>query len=277
MNAHFQYCADYLRKHDYARYISCLYLEENARRAAFAIYAFNGEIDNIARQVSEPMPGEIRLQWWRDEVLAGNQSSANPIARALLEVIANYQLPLDVFERLLSARIFDLYHDGMADNHGFETYLGETRSSLFYLQVLVMEGEKSDKNYADACGHSGVFIGSVELLKALPFHFNRQQSYFPPDISTSAMPSNDAASQMQVDEDWLQDVGRYALGHYEAAKTAIAQLPQDAQSLFIILELAKFELNRLLESGVKLDTPVVQPSRLRVNWCLWRAARRYGS
>ncbi len=275
MDAHFQYCAEYLRQHDYSRYIACLYLGKISRRVAFAIYAFNIEIENIARQASEPMPGEIRLQWWRDEILQRNASSASPIASALLEVINSHNLPLDIFERLLSARIFDLYNDCMPDRQALEAYLGETRSGLFHLLLLVEGGEITDASYSDACGHSGVFIGTVELLKALPLHINRERAYFPQELSRKPMSKNVSKEEkpMQVDRDWLYDIGKYAFQHHEAAKNAISRLPENYQSPFIGLALAKYELDGILDSGIELNSLAVPLSRLRVNWCLWRAAR----
>ena len=43
------------------------------RGPLFALYAFNAEIASVRDRAREPMPGEIRLQWWRD-VLNGERS-----------------------------------------------------------------------------------------------------------------------------------------------------------------------------------------------------------
>ena len=59
------------------------------RRALLALYAFNVEIVRVRDQVSQPLPGEIRLQWWSD-MLAGQAHGGvegNPVAAELLRAI----------------------------------------------------------------------------------------------------------------------------------------------------------------------------------------------
>ena len=61
----------------------------------------------------EPMPGEIRLQWWRD-VLGGvgrGDVDSHPVAAVLREVVVRYRLPLKVLLDLIDARSFDLYDE----------------------------------------------------------------------------------------------------------------------------------------------------------------------
>jgi len=64
------FCADVVRGHDFVRYASTLFTPADQRRGLLALYAFNVEIGRIRDQVSQPLPGEIRLQWWTD-MLAG--------------------------------------------------------------------------------------------------------------------------------------------------------------------------------------------------------------
>ena len=59
------------------------------RDALLSLYAFNIEIARVRDLVREPMPGEIRLQWWR-EALAGErdtEAAAHPVAAALREAL----------------------------------------------------------------------------------------------------------------------------------------------------------------------------------------------
>lgn len=51
---------------DRDRYLSVLYAPEDKRGALATLYAFNAEIARIRDLVHEPLPGEVRLQWWRD-------------------------------------------------------------------------------------------------------------------------------------------------------------------------------------------------------------------
>src|ERR1700738_4702198 len=65
-----EFCAGLVRTHDSGRYAATLFVPADQRRALLAIYAFNVEISRVREQVSQPLPGEMRLQWWTD-MLAG--------------------------------------------------------------------------------------------------------------------------------------------------------------------------------------------------------------
>lgn len=55
-----------LRSADPDRYLSTLYAPEDKRAALTALYAFNAGIASIRDRIREALPGEVRLQWWRD-------------------------------------------------------------------------------------------------------------------------------------------------------------------------------------------------------------------
>ena len=60
------HCAEIVRTDDFARYASTLFVPAPERRALLALYAFNVEVSRVHAQVSQPLPGEMRLQWWTD-------------------------------------------------------------------------------------------------------------------------------------------------------------------------------------------------------------------
>ena len=70
MPSAFDHCAALVRDFDRDRYLAALYAPAHLRPALYALYAFNLEIARVRELAREPMPGEIRLQWWR-EVCAG--------------------------------------------------------------------------------------------------------------------------------------------------------------------------------------------------------------
>jgi len=86
MNENDKYCAALVRKADRDRYLATLFAPADRRGALFALYAFDIEMSRIRDLARESMPGEIRLQWWR-EVLEGartGEAAANPVAASLL-------------------------------------------------------------------------------------------------------------------------------------------------------------------------------------------------
>src|ERR671926_643162 len=94
----YAHCADLVRDADKDRFLAALFAPEPARRGLLALYAFNVEVSRVRDRVSEPLPGEIRLQWWRDAISAREggldgghpgrgaaaDAAAHPVAAALL-------------------------------------------------------------------------------------------------------------------------------------------------------------------------------------------------
>ena len=61
-------CAQEVRRHDWDRYLFTLFAPADVREDLFTILAFNTEIARIPDMVSEPLLGQIRLQWWQDSI-----------------------------------------------------------------------------------------------------------------------------------------------------------------------------------------------------------------
>ncbi len=169
---------DLVRAGDPDRYIATLFAPENRRPYLYALYAFNLEIARIRDVISQPLPGEVRLQWWRDLIESHEKHSSHPLAAALLDTITQNKLPRQAFMDMLDARIFDLYDDVMPKWHDLDGYCGETYSALFRLATLILScGEEN--NTAEISGHAGIAYGLTMLLRALPVHIKRGQTYLP--------------------------------------------------------------------------------------------------
>src|SRR6202789_3130105 len=141
------FCAELVRTHDFPRYVSTLFVPTEQRRALVALYAFNVEISRVHEQVSQPLPGEMRLQWWTD-MLAGTGHGGiegNPVAAELLLAIRNGRLPVEQLSRLIEEHQFDLYNDPMPTMAALEGYIGDTSSALFSLGAAVAAGRQSDE------------------------------------------------------------------------------------------------------------------------------------
>ncbi len=83
-------------------YLSALLAPPASRDDLLVLAAFEGGMDRITREVSDPMVAEIRLQWWRDwmEAMQPGRSSGNPLADALGDVVMRHGLDK---ERLIAS------------------------------------------------------------------------------------------------------------------------------------------------------------------------------
>ncbi|MDB5591897.1 phytoene/squalene synthase family protein [Enterovirga sp.] len=182
-DAAYGHCAALVREQDRDRYWSALLAPADKRPHLFALYAFSAEVARVRDAISAPMPGEIRLQWWRDAVegLGRGDVGANPVAAALEDTIGRFALPRQALVDLIDARVFDLYDDPMPSVGDLEGYLGETSSALIRLASLVL-ADGQDPGGAEAAGHAGVAYGLTGLLRALPWQARQGRLYLPADI-----------------------------------------------------------------------------------------------
>jgi 15-cis-phytoene synthase len=171
-------CAGLVQKHDADRHVATLFAPAERRQYLNALQAFSLEIAGVRAAAKEPMPGEIRLQWWRD-ILNGEraeEANGHPVA-----VITSNKLPLQPLLDLIDARAFDLYDDPMTDWNTLEGYCGETSSALFRMACIILnKGE--DTGSADAAGHAGVAYAMAGMLRAFPWHSRRGQVYLPRSV-----------------------------------------------------------------------------------------------
>jgi phytoene synthase len=269
------FCAELVRTHDFDRYASTLFVDSETRRALLALYAFNVEICRVRDQVSQPLPGEIRLQWWTD-MLAGSGHGGvegNPVAAELLRAIETYELTVEPLSRLIEAHLFDLYNDPMPDMPALEAYVDATASTLFSLGAR-MAGEASDIT-AHLARHAGLAQGFARLITALSDDAARRQLFVPLQLLQSHGSSMEeafvqtATPQLRAALDQLMNEAR---AHLAAAFDLLADVPPATRPIFLPLALVRFDLERMSRAETDLFIPPAR-SRLRTLWILWRASR----
>jgi phytoene synthase len=269
------FCADLVRSQDFDRYASTLFVDADQRRALLSLYAFDVEISRIRHQVSQPLPGEIRLQWWTDmlEGIGHGGVEGNPVAAELLRVIAAHDLPVAPLLRLIEAHHFDLYNDPVPDLAALEAYLADTVSTLFSLGARVM-GDASDAT-DHLARHAGLAQGIARVVAALPLDATRRQLFVPLHVleghggSMEDVFARQATPQLRAALDELLAQGR---AHLDAASELLAQAPAPVRPLFLPLALVRYDLKQLSRVDADPFSPRSR-SQLRTLWTLWRASR----
>jgi len=273
----FEYCLDFLRATDRDRYLACLLVPDDRRQAFAALYAFNAEIARIRETIHEPMPGEIRIQWWRDRIMNDDRAGAggHPVASTLLTTIEEYGLPRETFEAYLDARIFDLYDDPMPDRVAFEGYAGETASALIQLTALVLSPAGA-RQATDAAGHAGVALAVAGSLLLLSIHRARGQVYLPGDILSATGVTRDAFIAGNPAEGCERAIGAFvALGreHLDKAREAAKAVSAEVFPAFTPVAIAAPVFDRAEAAGVAVMEQGIHIPQWRRQWRLWRAAR----
>lgn len=268
-------CLAMLRDTDRDRYLACLLSPEDKRGALAALYAFNAEIARIRDVVREPVPGEIRLQWWRDllEGAAAGDTGGNPLAAALLETVERYRLPRQTLVAMTESRIFDLYDDALPDRNALEGYSGETASALIQLAGLVLSPEAAAKA-TEAAGHAGVAQSIAGLLMLLPIHNRRRQIYFPLDILSATGLDRDTflAGEDKVRiSAAIEAFAGLGLEHLEKARRA-GPVPAALFPAFLAVALSETVLKRAKKLGAGAFSGGLQQPQWRRQISMMKAA-----
>jgi 15-cis-phytoene synthase len=269
------FCAELVRSHDFVRYASSLFVPAAQRRALLALYAFNVEVSRVRVQVSQPLPGEMRLQWWTD-MLAGMEHGGvegNPVAAELVIAIQAWRLPVGRLSRLIEEHQFDLYNDPMPTLAALEGYINETSSALFSLATAVFGRSSSDIEHL--ARHAGLAQGIAQVMTSLPFDASRRQLFVPQQVLAShgcgiedvfagrETPNLRAAFDQLLSE---------ARAHLTTAFELIATVPPEVRSVFLPLAQVRRDLARLSRAD---NDPFALRStpRFQTLWTLWRASR----
>jgi phytoene synthase len=270
-----EFCAELVRTHDFARYASTLFVPAGPRRALLALYAFNVEISRVREQVSQPLPGEMRLQWWTDMLAGAGHGGVegNPVAAEVLLAIRSWRLPVERLSRLIDEHQFDLYNDPMPTMAALEGYINETSSALFSLGAGIV-GRRSDE-IEHLARHAGLAQGIAQVMAALPLDASRRQLFVPLQLlqqhgsgmeevfSGKRTPGTRAAIDQLIGE---------ARRHLATASELLASVPPQVRPVFLPLALVRRDLERM--SRADSDPFALQvSSRLRTLWTLWRASR----
>ena len=270
-----EFCAGLVRSQDFGRYASALFLPPAQRRALLAVYAFNVEISRVRELVSQPLPGEMRLQWWTD-MLAGEGHGGvegNPVATELRLAIQNCRLPVERLSRLIEEHQFDLYNDPMPTMAALEGYLNDTSSALLSLGAGIAGWRSPEIEHL--ARHAGLAQGMAQVMAALPLDASRRQLFVPLQMLEShgsgieEVFAGKGTPKLRAVLDQLIVEAR---GHLDKALALLTSVPPEVRPVFLPLALVARDLERMSRAD---NNPFVPhgTSRLRTLWTLWRASQ----
>ncbi len=271
------FCADLVRRRDFEKYAASLFVAPEPRRAWLALSAFNVEVSKVRDHVSQPLPGEVRLQWWRDALTGEGEHGAygavagNPVAAELLRAVRLYNLPVETLIRLIDAHVFDVYDDHMPDMAALEAHCRDTSAALYMLRARVLGKPSAD--IARLTEHAGLAEGLVETMLALPRHASRRQLYLPSDLINLHDVAVEEIFARQASEP-LKKVFEHLRGEasrqLDKALVLLRDTPAALRPAFLPLAIVG-KMLASLEAADPFNPPSL--SRLQMLWILWRAAR----
>ncbi|HWW46739.1 MAG TPA: phytoene/squalene synthase family protein [Xanthobacteraceae bacterium] len=269
------FCADQVRTFDFPRYATTLFTSPERRRSLLALYAFGIEIARVREHVSQPLPGEIRLQWWLDALSGEGHGNVtdNPVAGELLHAIEACHLPVAPLIKLIEAHRFDLYDDAMPSMPALEAYFNDAIAPLFDLAGGIL-GHRSDL-VAHLAQHAAIGNGYADILMRLPAHASRRQMFLPEDVMHEHGAKAEEVFAGRTSPELfavIDHLAGEAVAHLNSAAKVLQEAPRDVRPAFLQLPLLRRQLDAMARAKYDPFHPV-PASRLGILWGIWRAAR----
>ena len=256
-----------VRRLDHDRYLTCLFAPASRRAALFALYAFNIEVAKTREVVSQPLLGQIRLQWWRDAIaeVYDGRPRRHEVLDALAPAVWAHDLSQANFDTLIDARERDLEDEPPATLSDLERYAADTAGSLLrlHLEVLGVRDEAAHRA-ATAVGTAWALVG---LMRAVPFHARQKRLYLPQEIVAAEGADPGLLFEMKPHDGLRRAVARVAeaaRGRLAEARALRREVPRTAVPALLSARLADGYLRRLSRAGHDVFSALVQePPPLR--------------
>jgi phytoene synthase len=275
MDDNARYCETLVREGDRDRYLATLFAPERDRAALHALHAFNIELSRVRELAREPMPGEIRLQWWR-EVLEGERNGearANPVAAALLDALAAHGLARTRLVAMVDARSFDLYNEPFETISDWQRYAEDIEGALIGCAAHVIGGPHAVP--PELVARAGCALAGLSVLRHLPLHLSRGQCFVPLEIlgHFGAKPEDGIGGR--ITPEWRAALAEMRLRirrDLDAAAKLVGAVAEDAMPALLPCAPAR----RSLKPMERERYDPLRPDELalwRRQWLIWRAAR----
>lgn len=243
---------------DPARFEAAMFAAPDRREDLFALIALNVELSRIPESVSEPMLGEIRLQWWDDAINAlfeDGRVEGHEVIEALATPIKKGRLAKSRLLDLIEARRLVLSDAPMGDINTLRELIAQTGGALAALQIGALGGNEQAQSVA---ANAGWTEGAGRIIGALPAIIgmaNIDQTA----VETGEIPPNLAAL--------ITNLATEGLAKLDTVRQSRDAIPRACRAPLLSLKSAERRLKAVLKPGanILLDTGAVSPFRERAS------------
>jgi NADH dehydrogenase [ubiquinone] 1 alpha subcomplex assembly factor 6 len=267
-----------VQRHDRDRFQTVLFAPTARREALFALYAFNYEIARVRESVTHPMLGQIRLEWWRENIAAafkGGPVRRHIVVEPLSAAICELALTRAHFDRLIDARETDFEENPPADLATLEDYAEASSARLVYLALEILG--LRDPVAREAGFHVGIAYALAGLLRAMPFQARAGRSLIPVEIAARtglneqdyrALRSTPALRAASA------ELAAAASRHLSSARAQRRRISRSALPALLPAVVAQHSLTRLKRMGYDAFDPTLAVADPLQSWRLAAASLR---
>lgn len=267
------YCGNEVRRFDPDRFATAMLAPQASREGLFSLYAFNLEVAKTREAVSEPMLGEIRLQWWREAIegIYDGTPRRHEVVLALADAVAKHRLTRQCFDSLIDARAVDLSDVAPETVDALVRYAEGTSANLIWL-ALEMLGVRSDAA-TEAARHVGIAWALTGLVRAMPFHLSQRRSYLPEELIGRHGVERRNLMELRAEPaiaSAVEEITALARDHLKKARALKGDIPHAAVPALLLAPIAAIHVRRLAKVGYDpFDSRLTVPIRfvgIRLAW-----------
>ncbi|MFP6712964.1 MAG: squalene/phytoene synthase family protein [Rhodospirillales bacterium] len=250
------YMAEETRRQDRDRFLCTLFAPEDAREGLFTLLAFNAEIAKSREVVSEPLLGEIRLQWWRDAIEriyadpAGNFDD-HAIVAGVAKIINHDNLSRSLFDQLINARSRDMIDEPPKNDTELREYAVGTvgRLNALMLELLQPSGTQRSENLAEASEHVSVAWALTGIIRASSILSKYKRIFMPQSLmqdcgfDTYTFQAQKPTPEIRSAIKHMVEIARAEIGH--ARSKLGGKIDKRYRAIFLQASLAELFLNRI--------------------------------
>lgn len=248
--------------------MTCLFAPPERREALFALYAFNHEVAKTPERVSEPMIGQMRLQWWREAIegIYAGTPRKHHVVEALAAAVEAHGLSRKYFDRLIDTREKDIEGEMPENLPALEDYADGTSSTLTWLALEVLDIKAGPA--LDAGRRVGVCYAMTGLMRAVPFHAREKRVYIPRDLLAASSAKLSDIFALRPGEGLppvIEQLAAQAREHLMRARALRLDVPKAALPALLPLTLAERYLKQLAKAGydpfdARVQRPLANPA-----------------
>lgn len=263
------------RAYERDRYLTALLAPAAARPDLIALAAFAGEIARIPGYVSEPVLGEIRLQWWRDALdaqISGTATSGHPIADALGRALQRHRLDSTLLHGLIDAHSARLEAAPFADLPALADNLAASEAAQFTLAGRVLGSAAADPALIHDAGQA---YGLARLLIELPATLAEQRCLLPTNLLAAHGATLDRLGEPEALErlgDIVRQLAATADGAAQRVRGGFRAAPPATRNALLPVALVRPYLQACQRGGLGAVQAMDIAPLTRV-WRLWLAHR----
>lgn len=239
------------------------------RADLFTLYAFRNEITRIPFMVSEPMIGEIRLQWWREaieEICGDGPVRSHEVVTPLAELIKRLDLPRGLFDTFINGFSDDLAEEPAPTMAALGMRVASREAAMMELAAHIGGAEKAD------FGKAAKAHGLTRALIDLPRHASQGRCLIPLDILRETDADPHALFRGDFDDRLAKAFGMMC-GQAHAAFAETTKLDKTARAAALPAAIAKASLKEISKAGFNPFTTDPRPALFKQQWAAWRFLR----